>query len=122
MAAARFVRSTCAYLALAPLAVAFAGAAVAAKPTRFWNLTDNTVTRLELAPAGTTAFGPDQAKNDKDGSVDHDERLNILDVASGTYDVRLADSKGRQCVVKNVPVKQGDVFSIEEKQLKDCKK
>ena len=102
--------------------LALSGSALAAKATRFWNLTDNTITRFELAPAGTDKFGPDQAKNDKDGSVDHDERLKILDVASGTYDARLADSRGRTCLVKNVAVKEGEVFSIEEKQLTDCKK
>ena len=96
--------------------------ACAAKTTRFWNLTDNTITRFQLAPAGTETYGPDQAKNDKDNSVDHDERLKILGVASGTYEARFTDSKGRTCTVKNVDVKEGDVFSIEEKQLGDCKK
>lgn len=104
------------------LILAAGSAAFAAKATRFWNLTDNTITRFELAPAGSDKFGPDQAKNDKDGSVDHDERLKILDVPTGTYEARFTDSKGRTCTVKNVAVKEGDVFSIEEKQLGDCKK
>ena len=104
------------------LVLMVAGAAQAAKATRFWNLTANTVTKFELAPAGTENFGADQAKNDKDGSVDHDERLKIVGVSSGAYDVRLADAKGRTCLVKNVAVKEGDVFSIEEKQLTDCGK
>lgn len=102
--------------------LAVCGAAAAAKATRFWNLTANTVTQLELAPAGTDTWGEDQAKNDKDGAVDHDERLKVVGVSSGTYDVRLSDSKGRHCVVKNVAVKEGDVFSIEEKQLAACGK
>ena len=102
--------------------VALCGAASAAKTTRLWNLTDNTLTRVQLAPTGTEAFGPDQAKNDKDGSVDHDERLKVTDVPTGTYDVRLADSKGRMCLVKAVAVREGEVFSIEEKQLAGCKK
>ena len=101
---------------------AFAGTALAAKTTRFWNLTDNTITRFELAPAGTGKFGPDQAKNDKDGSVDHDERLKILATPTGSYDARFTDNKGRTCMVKAIEVKEGDVFSIEEKQLTDCKK
>jgi hypothetical protein len=104
------------------LLVLAVGTADAAKATRFWNLTANTVTSLELAPAGTQTFGADQAKNDKDGAVDHDERLKVTDVTSGTYDVRLADAKGRTCVIKNVVVQEGDVFSIDEKQLADCAK
>ena len=55
----------------------------AEKPIRFWNLTSATVTELRLAPAGSQNFGPDQCKNDKDGSVDHDERLPITGVTPG---------------------------------------
>ena len=105
----------------AALLLAPAGYALAAKGTRMWNLTDNTVTKLQLAPAGTQDYGPDQAKNDRDGSVDHDERLKITGVSSGSYDARLTDAKGRTCTAKNLAVKEGDIFSIEEKQL-DCGK
>ena len=58
----------------------------AAARTRFWNLTDNTVNGLWLAPAGTTEWGANQALNDNDKTVDHDERLKIVGVKSGTYD------------------------------------
>jgi hypothetical protein len=102
------------------LILGFAGTA-SAKTTRFWNLTANTINKLELAPAGTDKFGSDQVKNDKDGVVDHDERLKIVDTPTGTYDARLSDSRGRKCLVKNVAIKEGDVFSIEEKQLQDCR-
>jgi hypothetical protein len=70
-----------------------------------------------LAPTGTDTYGADQAKNDKDGAVDHDERLKIIDTPTGTYDAKLTDSKGRKCTIKNVAIKEGEVFSIEEKQL-----
>src|SRR5271157_2933350 len=46
-----------------------------AKDTRFWNLTSSTVKSLELAPAGASAFGPNQCANDPDGAVGHDRRL-----------------------------------------------
>ena len=91
------------------------------KGTRFWNLTGETITKLELAPAGTTSFGPDQCKNDKDGSVDNDERLRVTDVADGSYDARLTDKSGKVCVVPHLAIKADGVFSIERDQLKDCK-
>jgi hypothetical protein len=90
--------------------------------TRFWNLTANTVKQLHLAAAGTEQWGPDQCKNDKDGEVDHNERLRITGISSGRYDVRLHDERGRVCVVRNVEVKEGAVFSVEEKQLTECKR
>ena len=104
------------------LILAAGSSGCAAKTTRFWNLTDNTITKFQLAPAGSDEFGPDQCKSDKDGAVDHDERLKIADLPSGAYDARFTDAKNRTCTVKNVDVKQGEVVSIEEKQLCDCKK
>ena len=108
-------------LALTIVLLVVAGSAQAAKSTRFWNLTDNTITKFELAPTGTDKWGPDQAKNDKDGSVDHDERLKIVGVPTGTYDARIADRKGRACVLRNIAVREGEVFSLEEKQMAGCR-
>jgi hypothetical protein len=111
-------------LLIAFLALAFmpSGAMAKSKPTRFWNLTLYTVTSLQLAPAGQQDWGPNQCKNDRDGSVDHDERLNITGVTTGHYDVKLADKTGRVCIIRGVEVKEGAIFTIEEKQLTDCKK
>lgn len=105
------------------MAFALGGPALAKdKPTRFWNLTMYTVKNLQLSPAGKNEFGPNQCKNDKDGTVDHDERVNVTGVAAGRYDVKLADVTGRSCLIKNVAVKPGAVFVVEEKQLTDCGK
>jgi hypothetical protein len=93
-----------------------------AKDTRFWNLTANTITSLQLSPAGKNAWGREQTDNDRDRTVDHDERLKITDTEAGIYDVRFVDKSGRTCVVPNVQVKTGAVFSIEEKELKGCTK
>jgi hypothetical protein len=90
------------------------------KPTRFWNLTRNTISEFYLAPAGTTNWGPNQCKNDKDGAVDTDERLRITDVSSGRYDAKLVDKTGRTCIVRNVKVEAGSIFTIDEKDLTSC--
>jgi hypothetical protein len=91
-------------------------------PARFWNLTQGRISEFYLAPAGTTNWGPNQAKNDKDGVVDPDERLRITGITSGTYDVKFTDKDGRTCMVKDVKVEVGQVFSIDEKELKSCSK
>ena len=90
------------------------------RPTRFWNLTRHTISELSLAPAGTTNFGPNQCKNDKDGTVNPDERLRVTGVAPGIYDAKLKDTSGRSCLVRNVKVEAGEIFSIEEKELTSC--
>ncbi len=102
------------------LAASASSASAQGRPTRFWNLTRYTISEFYLAPAGTTNFGPNQCKNDKDGTVDHDERLRITGVEPGSYDARLKDVSGRTCVVRNIEVKAGEIFSIEEKELTSC--
>ena len=97
-----------------------ASAFSAERPTRFWNLTHNTISEFQLAPAGTTQWGENQCKNDKDGTVDSDERLRITGVESGRYDARIKDTSGRVCFVRNINIKAGEVFSIEERDLADC--
>ena len=72
-----------------------------------------------MSPAGKDSWGPDQCKNDRDGTVDHDERLRITGVEPGRYDVKLSDKTPR---LRNVEVREGAVFSIEEKQLTDCRR
>ena len=97
------------------------GAGVAAeKPVRFWNLTSATVTELRLASTGSEKFGPDQCKNDKDGSVDHDERLAITGVTPGRYDVKIGYKGGKTCRVANVAIEADKVFSLEDRDLTDC--
>jgi hypothetical protein len=93
-----------------------------AKDTRFWNLTANTITSVQLSPAGKNDWGRNQADNDRDHTVDHDERLKITDTPSGLYDVKFVDKAGRTCVVPNIEIKEGLVFSIDEKNLKNCAK
>ena len=90
--------------------------------TRLWNLTLHTLTNVQFSPAGQNAWGKNQCDNDPDGTVDHDERLRITDVASARYDVKLTDKIGRVCIVRNVEVKDGKVLTIEEKQLTECQK
>jgi hypothetical protein len=53
--------------------------AEASRPTRFWNLTRHTISELSLAPAGTTNFGPNQCKNDKDGEIE----IGVLEIGAG---------------------------------------
>ncbi len=109
---------------IAPLsfaAIVLAHSAVA-KDTLFWNLTSSTVKSLELAPASTTAYGPNQCLNDPDRAVDHDERVKVTGVAPGSFDARLGFADGRTCLAKNVRIEHGKAFAIEDKDLTDCAK
>ena len=107
---------------IALLLLAFAAPALAAEPMRFWNLTGETVTSLSLAPAGSDTYGPNQCANDRDGTVDNDERLRLTGIEPGRYDVRLGFKRGRMCTVRGVQLRgEGKyAFSLEPSDLKDC--
>ena len=92
------------------------------KGIRFWNLTSSTVSSFQLSPAGKNEWGPNQTLNDKDKEVDHDERLRITGVEPGLYDAKLTYPDTKQCVVRNIEIKADAVFSIADKDLKDCTK
>src|SRR5438445_11815636 len=102
------------------LAITSASALAAERPMRFWNLTRHTISQFYLAPAGTTNWGANQCKNDRDGTVDSDERLRITDTPPGRYDAKLVDVSKRTCIVRNLELKPGEIFSIEEKELTSC--
>jgi hypothetical protein len=105
------------------MSVGFGGGAVAAdKGIRFWNLTSATIAKLYISPAGKDAYGPNQCDNDKDGTVDHDERLKITNYDGGKADVKVAYENGRVCIVKGIDIAPGKVFSIEDKDLTSCNK
>jgi hypothetical protein len=87
------------------------------KGIRFWNLTAATITSLQLSPAGKSEWGQNQTDNDKDHSVDHDERLKIAGIEPGIYDVKFRDNLHRECVIKKIDIKADGIFSIEEKKL-----
>jgi hypothetical protein len=92
------------------------------KGIRFWNLTTGTISSFELSPAGTDGWGPNQTLNDKDKEVDHDERLRITNVEPGRYDAKIGFRDLKQCFVRGIEIKADAVFSIADKDLKDCKK
>src|SRR5262245_29407532 len=91
-----------------------------AQQTRFWNLTPFTLSKFNLAPAGTTNWGPNQCKNDRDGTVSPNERLRVTETPAGVYDARLKDTRGRVCFVRNLKVEIGEIFSVEERDLTSC--
>ena len=110
---------------LAPAALLLTGAselAAQGKGIRFWNLTTATISGFQLSPAGKDIWGPNQTLNDKDREVDHDERLRITGVDPGRYDARISYRDKRQCVVRDIEIKADSVFSIADKDLRDCSK
>jgi hypothetical protein len=110
-------------LTSAALLLASAGdLAAQGKGIRFWNLTTATISSFQLSPAGQDNWGANQTLNDKDKEVDHDERLRITGVEPGRYDAKVGYRDSRQCFARDIEIKVDAVFSIADKDLKDCNK
>ena len=92
------------------------------KGIRLWNLTTSTISGFQLSPVGKNDWGSNQTLNDKDKEVDHDERLRITGVEPGRYDAKVSYRGSRQCFVRDIEIKADAVFSISDKDLKDCTK
>jgi hypothetical protein len=92
------------------------------KGIRLWNLTSATISGFELSPAGKNEWGANQTLNDKDKEVDHDERLRITGVDPGHYDAKVSYPDAKQCFVRDIEIKADAMFSISDKDLKDCNK
>ena len=92
------------------------------KGIRLWNLTTATMSNFQLSPAGKDSWSPNQALNDRDKEGDPDERLRITGIEPGRYDARVGYRDSRQCLVRDIEIKADAVFSIADKDLKDCKK
>jgi hypothetical protein len=99
-----------------------AGVLAQGKGIRLWNLTTATISGFQLSPAGKNEWGAKQTLNDKDKEVDHDERLRITGIEPGRYDAKVSYRNNRQCVVRDIEIKADAVFSIADKDLKDCTK
>jgi len=115
------MRGVLALIALLTLA-GEAAAQTKGKGIRLWNLTAETISGFQLSPAGKTDWGPNQCLNDKDKEVDHDERLRIIGVEPGRYDAKVSYPNARQCIVRDIEIRADAVFSIADKDLKDCTK
>ena len=88
-----------------------------------YNMTTRTdFNGVYLAPAGTENWGPNQALNDKDKSLDTTERLLLTGLSSGRYDVKLVAKDGRTCIIRNIDLTSTNSFMIREGQLSDCKR
>jgi hypothetical protein len=110
-------------IAIAAVLLALSGSLAAqGKGIRLWNLTTATMSSFQLSPAGKDAWGPNQTLNDKDKEVDHDERLRITGIEPGRYDAKVGYRESRQCFVRDIEIKADAVFSIADKDLKNCTK
>jgi hypothetical protein len=103
------------------LIAASSSVGIAAERYQAYNLTAaTTFTGVYLAPAGTQQWGPNQALNDKDKTLEASERIVLTGLTGGRYDVKLVDHKGRTCIKHNVDLTSEHSFEIRDGDLASC--
>jgi hypothetical protein len=91
---------------------------------RFFGFNETTSTvfiGVYLAPEGSTAWGRNEALNDKDRIWDAGERLAIKDVTRGKFDLKLVDRSGRVCVKHGLDLTKDTTFDVRDQDIRDCK-
>ncbi len=110
-----------AVLLLGGMSILVQPASAAGKKFFAYNMTTRTdFTGVYLAPAGTTNWGPNQALNDPDKSLDPTERLTLTNLEASHYDLKLVARDGHTCIIKDVDLTQKTSFEIKQAQLTDC--
>ena len=97
------------------------GALAADRFVGFNNTTSTVFSGVYLAPRGTTAWGLNQALNDKDKAWDAGERLTIRGLSRGTFDLKVVDRSGRVCIKKGLDLTSDTTFDIRDEDLRDCR-
>jgi hypothetical protein len=104
---------------------AWCGAGFAAAATeRFfvYNLTTSTdFTGVFPAPAGSQTWGPNQALNDRDHSLDVTERLTITGIGHGRFDVKLQTRTRQTCIKRDVDLTRETIFDIRDADIAGCR-
>ncbi|HXA26565.1 MAG TPA: hypothetical protein VNW90_30115 [Acetobacteraceae bacterium] len=85
------------------------------------NTTRTDFTGVCMAPAGTENWGPNQALNDRDKSLDAGERLTLTGVAPGHFSVKLVERSGRTCILQGVDLTKEKSFDIRDQQISNCR-
>ena len=115
------LRVPCLLPALSVLCILASPAALAADRFFGFNDTTSTVfTGVYLAPAGTTAWGSNQALNDKDKTWESGERLAITGLPRGRFDLKVVDKSGRTCIKHGIDTTRDTSFDIRDQDLRDC--
>ena len=86
----------------------------------FNSTTSTDFSALDLAPAGTDNWGPNQVLNEKDKSWEASERIRLSGITHGRYDARLVDEKGRKCRLSDVDLTKDTSFEVRDADLASC--
>lgn len=99
-----------------PLSLAAAASPASADTLVVSNGTDGEVVSLFVSDPGGANWGPDQL----DEPLEPGAKITLKDLAPGLHRVRIIDEDDNECIIDNVPVKDGNTWTITDDALDEC--
>jgi hypothetical protein len=80
------------------------------------NGTDGEVVSLFVSDLGGAKWGPDQL----DEPLEPGAKITLKDLEPGLHRIRIIDEDDSECIIDNVPVKDGNTWTITDDALDEC--
>ena len=83
------------------------------------NKSDYDIHELYISKSKSSKWGPDQLGDEQ---IDAGEKYRLRDITAGTYDLKLVDEDGTECVVEEAEFDESKEWTVTSKMLERCDK
>jgi len=83
------------------------------------NSSDYVVHHLHISPSASKSWGPDQLGKSIIGRA---ERFTVNNIPDGTYDLKLVDEDGDECIVERVDINSDMNWTLTDTVVENCQK
>ena len=83
------------------------------------NKSEYDIHELYVAKSKSSKWGPDQLRKD---TIDAGEKFTLRNVDPGTYDLKVVDEDGTECMIEDADFDESKIWTITDKMLERCDK
>ncbi len=81
------------------------------------NKSGYTLNEIQVSPAGANKWGPDRTG---DQNLKAGESIILKNIETGTYDIKIADQSGSECVVRDMKIAGNQAWDLTTQSLRNC--
>lgn len=83
------------------------------------NKSEYDIHELYISRSKSSKWGPDQLRKD---TIDAGEKFTLRSIDAGTYDLKIVDEDGTECVIEEADFDESKIWTITDKMLERCDK
>lgn len=83
------------------------------------NKSEYDIHELYVSRSKSSKWGPDQLRKD---TIDAGERFTLRNIDPGTYDLKVVDEDGTECVIEEADFDESKIWTITDRMLERCDK